>query len=98
MQSRQELVCRRGFFQLLNEPAQAHLLRLCNGQEFNADSLRPAPAHGSILNLERSGLTKELRKSKHFEKACEVRRRAKLRKLSAIRKSKTEKKERSRRY
>ena len=36
--------------------------------------------------LERSGLTKELRKRKFFEKPCELRRRAKLRKLSAIRK------------
>jgi small subunit ribosomal protein S21 len=38
--------------------------------------------------LERSGLTKELRKRKHYEKPCEARRRAKLRKQSAIRKSK----------
>ena len=37
--------------------------------------------------LERSGLQKELRKRKHYEKPCEVRRRAKLRKLSAIRKA-----------
>ena len=39
--------------------------------------------------LERSGLQKELRKRKHYEKPCEVRRRAKLRKQSAIRKAKT---------
>ena len=38
--------------------------------------------------LERSGMTKELRKRKHYEKPCEVRRRAQLRKESAIRKSK----------
>ncbi len=38
--------------------------------------------------LERSGLQKELRKRKHYEKPCEVRRRAELRKQSAIRKSK----------
>jgi small subunit ribosomal protein S21 len=38
--------------------------------------------------LERSGLTKELRKRKYYEKPCEARRRAKLRKLSAIRKGK----------
>src|SRR5262249_29469499 len=38
--------------------------------------------------LERSGLTKELRKRKHYEKPCEVRRRAALRKASAIRKGK----------
>ena len=38
--------------------------------------------------LERSGLTKELRKRQHYEKPCEERRRAKLRKESAIRKSK----------
>jgi small subunit ribosomal protein S21 len=38
--------------------------------------------------LERSGLTKELRQKQHYEKPCEVRRRAKLRKQSAIRKSK----------
>ena len=38
--------------------------------------------------LERSGLTKELRKRKHYEKPCELRRRAKLRKQSAIRKAK----------
>jgi small subunit ribosomal protein S21 len=37
--------------------------------------------------LERSGLQKELRKRRHFEKPCEVRRRAELRKKSAIRKS-----------
>jgi len=38
--------------------------------------------------LERSGLQKELRKRKHYEKPCEVRRRAKLRKQSAMRKAK----------
>ncbi|MBM4067882.1 MAG: 30S ribosomal protein S21 [Planctomycetes bacterium] len=38
--------------------------------------------------LERSGLTKELRKRSHYEKPCEARRRAKLRKQSAIRKAK----------
>jgi len=36
--------------------------------------------------LERSGLKKELRRRKYYEKPCEVRRRAQLRKLSAIRK------------
>jgi small subunit ribosomal protein S21 len=40
--------------------------------------------------LERSGLQKELRKRKHYEKPCEVRRRAKLRKQSAIRKAKSQ--------
>jgi small subunit ribosomal protein S21 len=35
--------------------------------------------------LERSGLKKELRKRSHYEKPCEARRRAKLRKQSAIR-------------
>jgi small subunit ribosomal protein S21 len=40
--------------------------------------------------LERSGLTKELRKRKHYEKPCEARRRAKLRKQSAIRKRELE--------
>jgi small subunit ribosomal protein S21 len=38
--------------------------------------------------LERSGLTKELRKRKHYEKPCEARRRAKMRKRSAIHKGK----------
>jgi small subunit ribosomal protein S21 len=38
--------------------------------------------------LERSGVTRELRARKYYEKPCEERRRAKLRKLSAIRKSK----------
>jgi small subunit ribosomal protein S21 len=38
--------------------------------------------------LERSGLTKELRKRKYYAKPCEERRRAKLRKASAIRKGK----------
>ncbi len=38
--------------------------------------------------LERSGLTKELRKHKYYEKPCEVRRRDKLRKENAIRKAK----------
>jgi small subunit ribosomal protein S21 len=37
--------------------------------------------------LERSGLTKELRQRRHYEKPCEQRRRAKLRKQSAIRKA-----------
>ena len=39
--------------------------------------------------LERSGLQKELRKRKHYEKPCELRRRAALRKLAAIRKART---------
>jgi len=38
--------------------------------------------------LERSGLAKELRKHKHYEKPCETRRHAKMRKQSAIRKGK----------
>lgn len=38
--------------------------------------------------LERSGLIKELRNRKHYEKPCEIRRRAKARKASAIRKGK----------
>jgi small subunit ribosomal protein S21 len=38
--------------------------------------------------LERSGLTKELRKRKHYEKPCEERRRAEMRRQSAIRKGK----------
>jgi len=38
--------------------------------------------------LERSGLKTELRRRSHYEKPCEVRRRAKLRKLSAIRRGK----------
>jgi small subunit ribosomal protein S21 len=38
--------------------------------------------------LERSGITKELRKRKYYEKPCEVRRRTKMRKQSAIRKGK----------
>ena len=37
--------------------------------------------------LERSGVQKELRKRKHYEKPCEARRRAKLRKHSTIRKN-----------
>jgi small subunit ribosomal protein S21 len=40
--------------------------------------------------LERSGMKKELRKRKYYEKPCEVRRRARLRKQSAIRKGKME--------
>ena len=39
--------------------------------------------------LERSGLTKELRKRNHYEKPCEVRRRAEIRKKNTIRKGKT---------
>jgi small subunit ribosomal protein S21 len=38
--------------------------------------------------IERSGLQKELRKRKHYIKPCEARRRAKLRKQSAILKGK----------
>jgi small subunit ribosomal protein S21 len=40
--------------------------------------------------IERSGLVKELRKRRHYEKPCEVRRRAELRKQSSIRKGKIE--------
>ena len=39
--------------------------------------------------LERSGITKELRRRKYYVKPCEERRRAQLRKQSAIRKAKT---------
>ena len=45
--------------------------------------------------LERSGLIKELRKRRHFEKPCEARRRAKLHKQSAIRKGKMQARNRS---
>jgi small subunit ribosomal protein S21 len=38
--------------------------------------------------LERSGIQKELRKRKYYEKPCEARRRAELRKQAAIRKAK----------
>jgi small subunit ribosomal protein S21 len=38
--------------------------------------------------LERSGIQKELRKRKYYEKPCEARRRSELRKISAIRKAK----------
>ena len=37
--------------------------------------------------LERSGIQKEVRKRKYYEKPCEVRRRAQMRKQSAIRKA-----------
>src|SRR6476619_4313423 len=37
--------------------------------------------------LERSGIQKELHKRKYYEKPCEARRRAELRKQSAIRKA-----------
>jgi small subunit ribosomal protein S21 len=37
--------------------------------------------------LERNGVQKELRKRRHYEKPCELRRRAKLRKQSALRKA-----------
>ena len=40
--------------------------------------------------LERSGIQKELRKRKYYEKPCEARRRAELRKQSAIRKAKAQ--------
>jgi len=40
--------------------------------------------------LERSGLKKELRKRKYYEKPCEARRRARLRRHSAILKGKTQ--------
>ena len=45
--------------------------------------------------LERSGLIKELRKRRHFEKPCEARRRAKLRKQIAILKGKMQGRNRS---
>lgn len=37
--------------------------------------------------LERSGIQKELRKRKYYEKPCEARRRAELRRQSSIRKA-----------
>ena len=37
--------------------------------------------------LERSGLQKELRKRKHYEKPCEARRRKEARRMNAIRKA-----------
>ena len=40
--------------------------------------------------LERSGSTKELRQRRHYEKPCELRRRAKMRKQSAIRKARNQ--------
>lgn len=40
--------------------------------------------------LERSGLIKELRKRRHYEKPCEARRRAHLRKQSNIRKARAQ--------
>jgi small subunit ribosomal protein S21 len=48
--------------------------------------------------MERSGLQKELRKRKFYEKPCELRRRAKLRKLAAIRKALLPKKAKPPRY
>ena len=46
--------------------------------------------------LERSGLKTELRRRSYYEKPCEVRRRDKLRKLSAIRRGKAQPREGSR--
>jgi small subunit ribosomal protein S21 len=40
--------------------------------------------------LERSGLQKEFRKRKYYEKPCEVRRRAELRKQSNMRKAQSQ--------
>jgi small subunit ribosomal protein S21 len=40
--------------------------------------------------LERSGFQKELRKRRHYEKPSEIRRRAEMRKQSAIRKGLTQ--------
>jgi small subunit ribosomal protein S21 len=45
--------------------------------------------------LERNGLTKELRKRNYYEKPCEARRRAELRKQSNIRKGKLQPHDRS---
>jgi small subunit ribosomal protein S21 len=45
--------------------------------------------------LERSGITKELRKRKYYEKPCELRRRAQMRRLSSIRKGKLQPRKRS---
>ena len=45
--------------------------------------------------LERSGVTKELRQRKYYEKPCEARRRAILRKRSAIRRGKAQSRDRA---
>ena len=52
----------------------------------------PARADGRRFKklLEQSGLQKELRKHKYYEKPCEARWPAELRKQSAIRKAKTQ--------
>ena len=43
--------------------------------------------------LERSGIQREVRKRQHYEKPCEARRRAELRKQSAIRKARSQPRE-----
>jgi small subunit ribosomal protein S21 len=48
--------------------------------------------------MERSGLLRELRKGRFYEKPCELRRRAKLKKLAAIRKALLPKKVKPVRY
>lgn len=48
--------------------------------------------------LEKDGLLKEIRKHEYYEKPSEQRRRAKLRKLKAIRKQKAEEARKQRRF
>lgn len=75
---------------LLESSSQRNLLGECMPLRMRVHEREPI---GLALRrfkklLERSGIQKELRKRKYYEKPCEARRRAELRKQSAIRKAK----------
>src|SRR5262249_17100616 len=63
------------------------------GRNLRPTGSHPYRPHGAAVRrfkklLERSGIVKELRKRRYYEKPCETRRRAELRKKSNIRKAK----------
>jgi hypothetical protein len=66
MQTREALVRGGAFFQLLNESAQPRLFRFSYDEEFHTDSLRPAPTHSGILDLERDCLAWEVQEQRHL--------------------------------
>jgi small subunit ribosomal protein S21 len=74
--------CCAGFFTLFPEALMTLRMRI-----HDREPIGPALRRFKKL-LERSGITKELRKRSHYEKPCEERRRAQQRKVRAIAKAK----------
>lgn len=59
-----ELVGGVRLFQLLDEVAEPILFGFCNDQKFNTNSLRPAPSHCRILNLDGICFSRKVQKQR----------------------------------